>query len=519
MAVNYGNVLQDLVGFTARAKKRQSLNLPTVVAVYAFNDSKGEPLMLRGRKKYSFGTRGSFGDTYDGEKIGLFDVQMMSPEYCDVCEETGALCQHRKIKSALSTWDYTNNPSGEKKHYQMEIGVNTPLEEMFVSYRPMPPLAWYVLNSTSENGLSLKYICDVEEKRSGLINHTALFPPLMPDDGEIAGKPIEEIQFYTSDKNWLDVGHAVSNRFANYDSYHPEWQQKIKDIMFSFLNIEDFQQNMLYCMNMPYDDFNVGSVYAHEEDGSFKKQEIILKLKRGFKGMLAHNIERSFKKVADWDGIKNKPRESDFNCDLTNGNWVIMPPRQARQELRFYQPFPIHPYEQYYYDKYKGASWLSGMESMMYSGLFLLPSFYTYEIAMSDKANPPTKEEMSKRPHYGAYITNYSKHPSSTVRFSKWQPNKSYGNYNKSPKRTKKQRGRYMSLEMLKWYVMNEILVPAYKVKKNGKPYYSENYVKALELMVIRLQHKPYYNGILPQYPLNVQLTHDLSDFHYIGER
>jgi len=76
-----------------------------------------------------------------------------------------------------------------------------------------------------------------------------------------------------------------------------------------------------------------------------------------------------------------------------------------------------------------------------------------------------------------------------------------------------------MSLEMLKWYVMNEILVPAYKVKKNGKPYYSENYVKALELMVIRLQHKPYYKGILPQYPLNVQLTHDLSDFHYIGER
>ena len=196
MAVNYGNVLQDLVGFTARAKKRQSLNLPTVVAMYAFNDSKGEPLMLRGHQKYSFGTRGSFGERYDGEKIGLFDEQMMSPEYCDVCEETGGLCQHRKIKSALSTW---NTPSGEKKHYQMEIGVNTPLEEMFVSYRPMPPLAWYVLNSTSNNGLSLTYICDVEEKRSGLINHTALFPPLMPDDGEIAGKPIEEIQFYTSD--------------------------------------------------------------------------------------------------------------------------------------------------------------------------------------------------------------------------------------------------------------------------------------------------------------------------------
>ena len=52
MAVNYGNVLQDLVGFTARAKKRQSLNLPTVVAMYAFNDSKGEPLMLRGQQKY-----------------------------------------------------------------------------------------------------------------------------------------------------------------------------------------------------------------------------------------------------------------------------------------------------------------------------------------------------------------------------------------------------------------------------------------------------------------------------------
>ena len=76
-----------------------------------------------------------------------------------------------------------------------------------------------------------------------------------------------------------------------------------------------------------------------------------------------------------------------------------------------------------------------------------------------------------------------------------------------------------MSLEMLRWYVMNDILVPAYTVKKNGKPYYSENYVKALELIVIQLKHKPYYNGILPQYPLNFQLTHDLSDFHYIGER
>jgi len=513
MAVNYGNVLQDLVGYTARAKKRQSLNLPTVVAVYAFNDSKGEPLMLRGRQKFSYAS-----SWIDGERSWTFSQQMMISEYCDECGTKGPLCQHRKIKSVLSTWDYTNNPKGEKKNYRMEIGVNTPLEEMFVSYRPMPPLAWYVLDSTYDMGLSLKYICDVEEQKSSLINHTALFPPLMPDEGEIAGKPSETIQFYTSEKNWLDAGNTVSNRFANYDLYHPEWQQKLRDMTCSILNIEDFQKNMLYCMNTPYDDFNVGDIYAHNEDGSYKSQKIILKLKKGFKGMLAHNIGRSFKKTADWNGIKNKSSD-DFNCDLTNGNWVIMPPRRARQELRFYQPFPILPYEQYYYDKYEGESWLKGMTNMMYSGLFLYPAFYTYELTKRDSASPPPKEEVSKRPQFGAYITNYSKHGNLTVRFSKWQPSKAYGNYNSAPKRSKKQKERYMSLEMLKWYLMNDILVPAYKVKKNGTPYYSENYVKALDFAITRLKHKPYYDGILPQYPLNFQLTHDLSDFHYIGER
>ena len=77
---------------------------------------------------------------------------------------------------------------------------------------------------------------------------------------------------------------------------------------------------------------------------------------------------------------------------------------------------------------------------------------------------------------------------------------------NQRPKRTKQQRARHMTLDMLNWYLIHDYIVPYDKA-------YDENEMAQINERIEKLKSRPYHYG----FPLYTQLEWDVKGLRYIS--
>ena len=501
MAVDYGNFGQLARG-TALVKIRQKMELPCIVALKAFNDIDGNPLLLRTTPKFNFGdVQDYLRKKIDGVPVPTFNEQMVENNFS----------LDTKIKSYSYVWE-GEGKNRERSVGDFEWGIDTPKEDLYRSTMPMPELAWYVLDVTKKDGLTLKYIEPVDYKKLGLINQTGLFPPMVKNNGEISGKVYSGQQFSislrTSEKDWWELSRdakTFGGKENPFEKYPAEWQKKLISITTTIIRLEDFQKHMVFCVRNNTDFYVQKKLRVIDLKMEAYTREMVFKLRRGFKEKLAHSESNAFREKGDEKKVR------DFNCDLTGGSWVALNQPKNRV-LYFNKKFPFQEWEKEYAkafpdskswkDKSKGGYFIS-------SGNMLNSSFHTYEQHSKDSKNAPSKEERASRPPHSGHFTGHD-YGKGFIRFSKFVK----GNYNSNPKRAKLQKSRFMTPEMLLWYIANDIIVADLK-----NPYYTREETKEnFERYINEVKNGAKKYGIKPTFGVSYQIEKDIDNLEYMGE-
>jgi len=502
MAVDYGNFGQLARG-TALVKIQQKMELPCIVALKPFNDIDGNPLLLRTKRKFNFGDKQQYlRKKIEGVPVPTFNEQM----------EENNFSLDTKIKSYSYVWK-GEGKDRERSVEAFEWGIDTPIEDLYHSTMPMPELAWYVLDVNKKNGLTLAYIEPVDYKKLGLINQTGLFPPMVKNNGEISGKVYSGHQFSislrTSEKDWWELSTDATNFYYGkenpFEKYPAEWQKKLISITTTIIRLEDFQKHMVFCVRNNTDFYVQNKLRVFDSKAESYTREMVFKLRRGFKGQLAHSESNAFREKGDEKKVR------DFNCDLTGGSWVALD-KPKNRVLYFNEKFPFQEWEKEYAKAFPDSkSWKDRNKGGYFipTGGKLSPPFYTYEQYSKDEKTRLSNEEIASRPPHSGHFTgqDYGK---GFIRFSKFTK----GTYNKNPKRGKKQKTRFMTPEMLLWYIANDIIVADLK-----NPYYTREETKReFEQYIVKVKSAAKKYGIKPTFGVMYQIEKDIDNLKYMGE-